>query len=143
MKIASTALLFSAHVMLGFPVVYVKLPVDAVLFALANLGLIRKDRTEYDRNWTFLKIDSDIVLDIQNRIMKLFEQFGEAIPQLLLTVTYYINNVYYIWWTDHSSNPNYFDLYHIFNGQCPDGTHYRIYSRKRCGLYQSCKNWQF
>ena len=100
MKIASTALLFSAHVMLGFPVVYVKLPVDAVLFALANLGLIRKDRTEYDRNWAFLKIDSDIVLDIQNRIMKLFEQFGEAIPQLLLTVTYYINNVYYIWWTE-------------------------------------------
>ena len=100
MKIASTALLFSAHVMLGFPVVYVKLPVDAMMFALANLGYIRKDRMEYDRNWTFLKIDNDIVLNIQNRVMKLFEQFGEAIPQLLLTVTYYLNNVYYIWWTE-------------------------------------------
>ena len=64
MKIASTALLFSVHVMLGFPVVYVKLPADAMLFALANLGYIRKDRMEYDRNWTFLKIDNDIVLNI-------------------------------------------------------------------------------
>ena len=40
--------------------------------------------------------------------MKLFEQLGEAIPQLGLNITYYINNRYYVWFTE---SPNFLGIY--------------------------------
>ena len=39
-------------------------------------------------------------MGIQNRLSKMFEQFTEAVPQLCLAYSYYINNVYYVWYTD-------------------------------------------
>ena len=44
---------------------------------------------------------------VQNHIMKLFEQLGEAIPQLGLNITYYINNRYYVWFTE---SPNFLGI---------------------------------
>ena len=44
---------------------------------------------------------------VQNRIMKLFEQLGEAIPQFGLNITYYINNRYYVWFTE---SPNFLGI---------------------------------
>ena len=73
---------------------------DALVFALANLGWISQGRTEYDQDMTFLKIESDLALGLQNKIMKLLEQIWEALPQLALAITYYVHNKYYIWFSE-------------------------------------------
>ena len=98
----STTLLFGVRVLLGFPVAYLKLWVDAVLHAMANLGCVPQKWTEYDQKMKFLKIESSLGLELQNKIMKLLEQLWEALPQLALATTYYYNNTYYIWFSETS-----------------------------------------
>ena len=73
-----------------------KVPFDNVLAALANLGEAPESWTKYDQHMTFLKIESNLGLELQNKIMKLLEQIWEALPQLALAVTYYFNNYYYV-----------------------------------------------
>ena len=90
------------RILLGFPVAYVKLWVDAVLYALGNLGWVPERWTEYDQHMTFLKFESNLPLGLQTKIMKLLEQIWEAVPQLALAITYYVNNKYYIWFTETS-----------------------------------------
>ena len=90
------------RVLLGFPVAYVKIWVDAVLYALANLGWVPERWTEYDQGMTFLKFESNLPLGLQTNIMKLLELLWEALPQLALAITYYYNNAYYIWFLETS-----------------------------------------
>ena len=81
-------------VMASFAIVYVKLPSDLVLNALANLGV------GWAKRWMDFVKESKIgkLLELsgqtetQNRIMKLFEQLGEALPQIGLNITFYRNN---------------------------------------------------
>ena len=86
--------------LLGIPVIYLKLPVDATISALASLQWIPQTWTEYDRNMTFLKLENHLDLGIQVKIMKLTEVVWEALPQLLLATAYYYNNKNYIWFTE-------------------------------------------
>ena len=88
--------LWFVSVLLGFLVVYAKLTIDAVLSALSNLKWISKRRTEYDQHLTFLKFESNLALELQTKILKLLEQIWEALPQLVLGLTFYVNNYYYI-----------------------------------------------
>merc|ERR1719461_1535842 len=83
-KATSTTLLLCVRVLLGFPVAYLKLWVDAVLYALGNLGWVPERWTEYDQHMTFLKFESNLSLGLQTKIMKLLEQLWEALPQLAL-----------------------------------------------------------
>ena len=85
-----------AHVLLGFLVVYAKLTIDGVLSALGNLRWIPQRWTEYDQQMTFLKFESNLALELQTKILKLLEQIWEALPQLVLGLTFYVNNYYYI-----------------------------------------------
>ena len=92
-------------VIASFPIVYLKLPSDLILDALANLGV------GWAKRWIDFVKESKIgkLLELsgqtetQNRIMKLFEQLGEALPQIGLNTTFYYNNAYYIWFTETSS----------------------------------------
>ena len=97
MKVSSTTFLLGVRVLLlGFPVAYLKLWVDAVLYALANLGWVPERWTEYDQRMTFLKFESNLPLGLQTKIMKLLELLWEALPQLALAITYYVNNKFYV-----------------------------------------------
>ena len=49
---------------------------------------------------TFLKFESNLALELQTKILKLLEQVWEALPQLALAITYYINNYYYVWFSE-------------------------------------------
>ena len=86
--------------MLGFLVAYMKLPIDAPLFSLANLGWVPERWTEYDQSMTLLKFESNLALGLQIKVMKMLEQIWEALPQLALAITYYVNNKYYIWFSE-------------------------------------------
>ena len=77
-------LIWFLAVIASFPIVYLKLPSDLFLNALANLGV------GWARRWiNFVKRSSIGKLlelspqtDTQIRVMRLFEQLGEALPQL-------------------------------------------------------------
>ena len=92
-------------VIASFAIVYLKLPSDLILHALANLGV------GWAKRWMDFVKESKIgkLLELsgqtetQNRLMKLFEQLGEALPQVGLNITFYHNNTYYIWFTETSS----------------------------------------
>ena len=92
-------------VIASFAIVYLKLPSDLILNALANLGV------GWAKRWMDFVKESEIgeLLELsgqtetQNQIMKLFEQLGEALPQIGLNITFYRNNTYYIWFTETSS----------------------------------------
>ena len=92
-------------VIASFAIVYLKLPSDLILHALANLGV------GWAKRWMDFVKESKIgkllqlsgQTETQNRIMKLFEQLGEALPQIGLNITFYRNNTYYILFTETSS----------------------------------------
>ena len=71
-------------VIASFAIVYVKLPSDLILNALASLGV------GWAKRWMGFVKESIIgeLLELsgqtetQNQIMKLFEQLGEALPQI-------------------------------------------------------------
>ena len=117
----------------GIPVVYFKAPLDAALDALFKLKWIPEGWTNYDSMMTFLKFDSAMGLEMQSKTMKLFEQLGEAVPQFAVAVTYYVNNKYYIWWTETTffSLPTTI-ISIIFSSVSRNN--YRAKSRKRCSV---------
>ena len=92
-------------VIASFAIVHVKLPSDLILNALASLGV------GWAKRWMDFVKESKIgkLLELsgqketQHRIKKLFEQLGEALPQVGLNITFYCNNTYYIWFTETSS----------------------------------------
>ena len=96
--------IFILAMIVSFAIVYVKLPSDLILNALANLGV------GWAKRWMdFVKkskigklLELSGQTETQNRIMKLFEQLGEALPQIGLNITFYCNNTYYIWFTETS-----------------------------------------
>ena len=99
-----TIFFWSVRFVAGFPIIYGKLPlIDVQVDALANMGWIPMNWTEYDRHmgswFQFFKF-SAAEMSYENNFMKLFEQLGEAIPQLSLALTYYLNNQKYIWSTE-------------------------------------------
>ena len=86
-------------VVVAFPAIYIKFPLDNIFDALEKLGVDKaKIWTNFSKQMNYLQLSPE--LGIQNRLSKMFEQFTEAVPQLCLAYAYYINNVYYIWYTD-------------------------------------------
>ena len=75
-------------------IIYVKLPFDVIRHALADLGWIPKKWASFGRTkyLEFAQVDAAT----NNTFTKFFEQFGEAVPQLALALTYYTNNQNYI-----------------------------------------------
>ena len=95
--------LWFLRVIVGFPIIYIKVPFDVVQDAFAKLKLIPEEWTKYDTKWQWFKpfkFDSDANKSSHNSLMKLFEQLCEALPQLSLAVSYYTENSEYIWATE-------------------------------------------
>ena len=91
--------LWPLRLLAGFPIIYIKMPLDVILETLANLKLIPVKWTEYAANWKwfrFFRFATGADNSLLNSFMKLFEQLGEAIPQLILASLYYYNNYDYI-----------------------------------------------
>ena len=86
-------------VVVAFPAIYIKFPLDNIFDALEKLGVDKaKIWTNFSKQMNYLQLSPE--LGIQNRLSKMFERCTEAVPQLCLAYAYYINNVYYIWYTD-------------------------------------------
>ena len=86
-------------VIAAFPAIYIKFPLDNIFEALDELGVHKaKIWTSFSKRINYLHLSPE--MGIQNRLSKMFEQFTEAVPQLCLAYSYYINNVYYVWYTD-------------------------------------------
>ena len=75
-------------------VMYVKLPFDVIRHALVELGWLPESCCEISvLNWIrFNEVDAGT----HNKFMKSFEQFGEAIPQFAVALTFYLNNRAYM-----------------------------------------------
>ena len=71
--ILKTSFFWVLRVLLGFLVIYIKLPIDVLLYALYKLGFLRGKMVNYDRHWVFLKLE-DVEISTKNTFMKLFVQ---------------------------------------------------------------------
>ena len=88
-------------VIAAFPAIYIKFPLDNIFEALEKWAMTKPMADKWINFSTQMKyLQLSPELGIQNRLSKMFEQFTEAVPQLCLAYTYYIKNVYYIWYTD-------------------------------------------
>merc|ERR1712183_892037 len=95
--------LWPLRLLFGFPIIYIKMPLDVILETLANLKLIPVKWTEYDVNWKWFGFFRFATLADNSSLigfMKLFEQLGEAIPKLILATIYYFHNYDYVWATE-------------------------------------------
>ena len=101
-RAALVTLFWITSVLASFLIVYLKLPIDVVLSALANLGVSwAKSLTTYigkTRLGKFLALSNQS--RTQQKFMKLIEQLVEALPQLVIAVIYCIKNWAYIWLTE-------------------------------------------
>ena len=69
------------------------MPIDSILYSLRELRLLTQSCfTKYQRLFDLLNF-TDLPIDDFIKFIKLFEQFGEAIPQLLISVTFYIQHI--------------------------------------------------
>merc|ERR1712110_968119 len=79
--------------------IYIKMPFDVIRHALIDLipGIDHKKWKTYGTiPWlesTMSKTDPESI----NKLFKLFEQFGEALPQFFLALTYFIANYNFVW----------------------------------------------
>ena len=101
-RVAIIILFWLTSVLASFLIVYVKLPIDVLLSALAIMGVCwAKNLTAYIEN---TKLGKFLALSNQSRtqqkFMKLIEQLVEALPQLIIAVIYCAKNWAYIWLTE-------------------------------------------
>ncbi len=79
--------------------IYIKMPFDVIRLAMIDLipGIDHKKWKTYGTiPWlesTMSKTDPESI----NKLFKLFEQFGEALPQFFLALTYFIANYNFVW----------------------------------------------
>ena len=84
--ILKTTFFWVLRILLGFLVIYIKLPIDLLLYALYKLGFLREKTVNYDRHWVFMKLE-DVEISTKNTFMKLFVQVCAIILSHFLFLT--------------------------------------------------------
>ena len=84
--ILKTSFFWVLRILLGFLVIYIKLPIDLLLYALYKLGFLREKFVNYDRHWGFMKLE-DVEISTKNTFMKLFVQVCAIILSHFLFLT--------------------------------------------------------
>ena len=80
-------------------VVFIKTPLDSIEFSITQLRwtwIWPKRCSEWYRNAVRKLKFTDIDVKVHNKFMKLFEQFGEAIPQFVTSLIFYLSNLGYV-----------------------------------------------
>ena len=84
--ILKTTFFWVLRILLGFLVIYIKLPIDLLLYALYKLGFLREKIVNYDRHWVFMKLE-DVEICTKNTFMQLFVQVCAIILSHFLFLT--------------------------------------------------------
>jgi len=91
------AYVLSMLLFVGFLIIYIFVPINAVLRALTDLKIFPSISSENNEN--MCKICIQAYFNMPERAIKrskFFETLGEAIPQLVLSLIFYVNNKVYI-----------------------------------------------
>ena len=69
------------------------MPIDSILYCLRELRFLTQGCfTKYQRLFDLLNF-TDLPINDFIKFIKMFEQFGEAVPQLLISVTFYVQHI--------------------------------------------------